>query len=361
MRVKQTKITPQEGQRKAAAWLAYLIRSEASRKGKPCLLAFGALLLMVLVAAANPAGYFAGLMDTRLRLATASVPWTPADLGTNLVLWLDASDASTLWETTNAITAATNGGLVARWDSKASGGAIAYTAGNPTYSTNGLSTGKQAVLLDGTGDYGTATLSGIASYTALDVTMVMQTTAAAAADTSTALFYGYGNQGAASGPYPQAQGTSLASSSGATAGEKIIFLYENVLLGRGTGRIGSSSYARAANTAQLLYSSGSASGYALFTNGVSVGLTLTNEITTATAVSPSVIAYTVDSSFHIGAFRASGTISATPAMRISETLVSRTVLSTTDRQKLEGYLAHKWGMAANLPSDHPYKSAAPIK
>jgi hypothetical protein len=33
--------------------------------------------------------------------------------------------------------------------------------------------------------------------------------------------------------------------------------------------------------------------------------------------------------------------------------------STTDRQKLEGYLAHKWGLTANLPSDHPYKTAEP--
>jgi hypothetical protein len=33
--------------------------------------------------------------------------------------------------------------------------------------------------------------------------------------------------------------------------------------------------------------------------------------------------------------------------------------STTDRQKLEGYLAHKWGLTANLPNDHPYKTAAP--
>ena len=31
----------------------------------------------------------------------------------------------------------------------------------------------------------------------------------------------------------------------------------------------------------------------------------------------------------------------------------------TDRQRIEGYLAHKWGLAANLPSDHPYKTAAP--
>lgn len=29
------------------------------------------------------------------------------------------------------------------------------------------------------------------------------------------------------------------------------------------------------------------------------------------------------------------------------------------RQKLEGYAAHKWGLAALLPVDHPYKNAAP--
>ena len=32
---------------------------------------------------------------------------------------------------------------------------------------------------------------------------------------------------------------------------------------------------------------------------------------------------------------------------------------TTTRQKLEGYLAHKWGLTANLPNDHPYKLVGP--
>lgn len=31
----------------------------------------------------------------------------------------------------------------------------------------------------------------------------------------------------------------------------------------------------------------------------------------------------------------------------------------TDVQKAEGYLAHKWGLTANLPVSHPYKSSAP--
>ena len=33
--------------------------------------------------------------------------------------------------------------------------------------------------------------------------------------------------------------------------------------------------------------------------------------------------------------------------------------SDDDRQKAEGYLAHKYGVQANLPSDHPYKTNAP--
>lgn len=44
---------------------------------------------------------------------------------------------------------------------------------------------------------------------------------------------------------------------------------------------------------------------------------------------------------------------------ISEVVSCNTKLSTIDRQKLEGYLAHKWGLTANLPSDHPYKSTPP--
>ena len=44
---------------------------------------------------------------------------------------------------------------------------------------------------------------------------------------------------------------------------------------------------------------------------------------------------------------------------LCEVLFYKGVLSTTDRQTLEGYLAWKWGLQANLPAGHPYKSAAP--
>jgi len=44
---------------------------------------------------------------------------------------------------------------------------------------------------------------------------------------------------------------------------------------------------------------------------------------------------------------------------IAEFIVIRRVLGETERQKIEGYLAWKWGLQTSLPTGHPYKTAAP--
>lgn len=44
---------------------------------------------------------------------------------------------------------------------------------------------------------------------------------------------------------------------------------------------------------------------------------------------------------------------------ISEVIVLPYVPSEFIRQKLEGYLAHKWGFTSKLPTGHPYKNLAP--
>jgi len=44
---------------------------------------------------------------------------------------------------------------------------------------------------------------------------------------------------------------------------------------------------------------------------------------------------------------------------IGEIVIFSNVLSTTYRQKIEGYLCWKWGIQANLPSGHPYLNSAP--
>ena len=35
-------------------------------------------------------------------------------------------------------------------------------------------------------------------------------------------------------------------------------------------------------------------------------------------------------------------------------------LSETEIQKIEGYLAHKWGLTSSLPISHPYKRLASV-
>lgn len=46
--------------------------------------------------------------------------------------------------------------------------------------------------------------------------------------------------------------------------------------------------------------------------------------------------------------------------RGGEIVATSTELTGTDKQKLEGYLAHKWGTQAKLPGTHPFKTSAPI-
>jgi hypothetical protein len=46
--------------------------------------------------------------------------------------------------------------------------------------------------------------------------------------------------------------------------------------------------------------------------------------------------------------------------RVYEYVRFHSNLATTDRNKIEGYLAWKWGIQSSLPSNHPYKTAAPV-
>jgi hypothetical protein len=44
---------------------------------------------------------------------------------------------------------------------------------------------------------------------------------------------------------------------------------------------------------------------------------------------------------------------------IDEIIVTTAFLATFETQRIEGYLAHKWGLTANLPETHPYKYQIP--
>jgi hypothetical protein len=42
-----------------------------------------------------------------------------------------------------------------------------------------------------------------------------------------------------------------------------------------------------------------------------------------------------------------------------EVIITSAELTTADRERVEGYLAHRWGLTADLPSGHPYKTSPP--
>ena len=45
--------------------------------------------------------------------------------------------------------------------------------------------------------------------------------------------------------------------------------------------------------------------------------------------------------------------------KIGEVIITDYASATPERQRIEGYLAHKWGLTANLPCGHPYKTVGP--
>jgi hypothetical protein len=44
---------------------------------------------------------------------------------------------------------------------------------------------------------------------------------------------------------------------------------------------------------------------------------------------------------------------------IHELILFTSAITTAQREKIEGYLAWKWGFQASLPSGHPYSTAKP--
>jgi len=74
-----------------------------------------------------------------------------------------------------------------------------------------------------------------------------------------------------------------------------------------------------------------------------------------TVTTTSILTY---SNYGIG--RDPGTNTATLTGNVYEVLVYPRLLSTTEQQAVEGYLASKWGLQANLPAGHGYKSRPPF-
>jgi hypothetical protein len=241
-------------------------------------------------------------------LFTSSL-WTPAQLP-GLSLWLDADDASTI---------TLNGSTVSQWNDKsgnARNASQATAANQPTRTLNGLG-GRTVLTFDGVNDFLNATLT----LTNFSVGIVGTLTV------NTAIIY-----------YPLGFGTPLSGGSNGVSVGGTNFTQRAALNGA---------------TSLLTNETVTLNSPYLITAHAQTGNRLIsfNGQTPATDTNSQSI-----SAVRIGQRSDNFWPYAGP---IGEIVITNTALSTTDRQRLEGYLAWKWGLEASLPADHPYKNSPP--
>jgi hypothetical protein len=265
--------------------------------------------------------------------ATFGRPWTPAALGSALALWLDADDAATI---------TLNGSTVSQWNDK-SGNARnvsqATSANQPTRTASGLN-GKPVLTFDGADwlfnanpgallrNVAGGTVAAVLNYTN-NSTQRLPIAAMNGTGATTRMAVALQNTGRTNiiSRRLDAEGASTVSSPPAyTNGTNVIQVgvarYSDGALDQfingsagGTGSFPSSGNSSDTNSATLVIGGTSSDG----------GVTLVNQM--------------------LGF--------------VGEAVYTNSALSTADRQRLEGYLAWKWGLQNSLPVGHPFRLIPP--
>jgi hypothetical protein len=271
--------------------------------------------------------------------------WTPADLN-GLALWLDASDASTLWADTNATTAAMNGGRVARWDDKSGND---YFADQSTSASQPTLKGDRLRFTSHFMNHTTSKSMLRNSSSALIATVKQ-------ANETTALARAFLHRGSSVAPFQIRYQLSVTADNLHRMESRIDDDTSDEIDLRSTTTVGG---VPRLHVSDLHWAGGVGSHY--------INSTLMDSDSWDASQNLPDTDLNTDS-LHmqlIGAGRSSlGIMQQFFDGDIMEIIVARNAsgaFSTSDRQKLEGYLAHKWGLTDNLPANHPYKNAPPTK
>ena len=263
------------------------------------------------------------------------VNWDPSLITT--ALWLDGSDNTTIFSDAGT-TQATNGGAVQQWNDKSgnnrhfSNGTL---ANRPTLNSTAIN-GKPALVFDGSNDSLGASSAVIPTTHSLFVLFVPTI------ENSTGSLIGQWEAGQ-TGRY--LWNTNQNCGTATTSGRVNIF---NSTTTQGSCQIGvaatDTSITNAPTIIESICTTGSES-WKLLQNGTEY------ESATITSVYQGI-------NTALGTTSASGTTQYYDG-QIAEVVLTASAVSTDTRQRIEGYLAHKWGLTANLPSDHPYKTVGP--
>lgn len=234
--------------------------------------------------------------------------WTPSELTT--AAWYDAQDASSITHVA---------GAMSQWNDK-SGNAHhlkqSTEADKPTYGTGTEFAGKSVVSSDG-GDW-----------------MVTDANFTLSANNTIFLVYSQTGSGRR---YFLCQGGDSAYIGTQTSNTDFAFIHGGA----------SFSHPNAGNPAMFTAVSASAN-YEMFFDGTSAY---------ASAVEPNL--YDGQTAQLVLNSRNTTVSQFSMAGEFAEIIYFNSTLSQADREKVEGYLAHRWGIEGSLPVAHPYKSSAP--
>jgi hypothetical protein len=249
--------------------------------------------------------------------------WTPSEITT--ALWLDASDSSTLFDATSGGSAVAADGAVARWEDK---------SGNARHVTQATSEARPLRK---------AAVQNSRDVLRFDGTDDKLQRAAFVPNTFTAFVVAKRQDIANSTKW-----TAFSQNDRSNNAGRLIFYTERT----SGGIIGAVQVGPIASQAGT--PTGTFGIFAADRNG-----TVANIHRDGVSVSRTTGSATIQAvNFVVGA-NDTTSLADFADLDIGEILIVSGVQSTADRQQIEGYLAHKWGLTGNLPSDHPYKTAAP--
>lgn len=251
---------------------------------------------------------------------TQKINWDPSLITT--ALWLDASDASTITQSSNA---------VSQWNDK-SGNNRHATQETATYRPTLLTSnqnGKNVLSFDGSNDF-LLTISN--SYDAIEYYLVAQFTGSL---TENRQYY--------SARISPNANKGVASDINCGFG-----------FGINAGSATNCNFGGNATAAQINGSNvSSLTNYNNFQAGITPasGWFIANQTISASASGGKQFCLGADIFDSVGNRHIQASI--------AEFIIFSSILDNLNRQKVQGYLAYKWGLTANLPSNHPYKTYPP--
>lgn len=241
--------------------------------------------------------------------------WTPADITTKG--WWDASDATTITEAANA---------VSQWDDKSPEAEPliqGWGANQPTINANTIN-GLQTITFNGTTNslYAASTVFG---PTIDNVSLFLVTKTLSFGTGSICNLNGLAGNASWKAVCPYSDGKIYFDNGGITAPNRI-----SAASGISVNDEDMISFATGTNLQEIRLN----------------GTQIASDTTVATLNTWYGIRIGSDNTFF-------------QHCAIGEVIIIEGDVSVSDRQKIEGYLAHKWGQESQLDAGHPYKSAAP--